>query len=397
MKRKIYVAIAVLIVMVMLVPTLGTACKPKPAGEIVIGILNEMTGFMAPAGIPGTQGAQTMIQMAGSQMAGRPIKVVIEDTATEPAVALDKARKLVEVDKACIIIGPLFGGTHLAIAPYMDKVKVPSLTIEGNWETMALDNQWTWIVSGGLIQHNYPFGIYAYDKLGYRTVTAIYPDMAGGPDFYEGFKRGFEERGGQMVQLQLFPAGTMDFSPYILALKPADALFSFAVAAHVFPYYKAVRELGVKMPILEGPGELGNPAVINELGDAVVGVIYTTSYLYPLDTPGNKEFVDAYQKQWGELPAHLSGCAAAATQIALEALRKTGGDTSGEALAKALGETDMDTVRGRITMTPDRVGTMTFPIAEIVKVNGTYTYKILDTSRVKCERVGDKLTYTVVK
>jgi hypothetical protein len=26
---------------------------------------------------------------------------------------------------------------------------VPNLTVEGNWETMALNNRWTWIVSGG--------------------------------------------------------------------------------------------------------------------------------------------------------------------------------------------------------------------------------------------------------
>jgi hypothetical protein len=52
----------------------------------------------------------------------------------------------------------------------------------------------------GLIQHNYPVGAFAYDTLGYKTASVLYPEMSGGPDFYEGFKRGFIERGGKIVQ-----------------------------------------------------------------------------------------------------------------------------------------------------------------------------------------------------
>lgn len=399
MKRKIYMAIGILMVILMLVPALATGCTPKPPEEIVIGFLNELTGFMAPAGIPGMRGATVAIEMAGSQVAGKPIKFVVEDTATDPATALDKVKKLVETDKACMIIGPIFGGTALAIAPYLDKVKVPDLTIEGNWETMALDNQWTWIVSGGLIQHNWPLGVYAYKDLGYRTATAIYPETSGGPDFYEGFRRPFTELGGTIVQEQKFPSPTMDFSPYLLALKPADFLYTFPVGEMVFPFYKAVGELGLKMTILSGPDEMPNPAIANMLAPALQGVDLriNTSYFYVIDTPGNKEFVDAYQKQWGELPAHTAGAAASAVQVGLEAITKAGGDTSGEALAEALGKIDMDTIRGHITMTPDRVGTVTFWLAQVVKGDDTYTYKILKKSVISCTRVGDQLTYAIVE
>jgi branched-chain amino acid transport system substrate-binding protein len=397
MKRFVRLAVVLLMAVVILLPLLFTPCNSQPAGEIVIGYLTDLTGFMAPPGIPGMKAAKTILNMNGYQVNGRRIKLVVEDSATEPAQAMDKVRKLIEVDKACMIIGPIYGGTHLAIAPYLDKVQVPSLTVEANWEKMALDNRWTWIVSGGLIQHNYPVGAYCYDTLGYRTVSLLYPEMSGGPDFYEGFKRGFTERGGKIVQEQWFPPGTKDFGPYILALQRAQADFvqTFAVGEHVFPLYGAVRQLGLKKPIVEAPGESANPAII-KANNGPEGLILGTSYLYTLDTPENRKFVAAYQKEWGELPAHVSGAAASAVQVALEALRKAGGDTSGKALAKALGQVDIDTIRGRITMTPDRVGTVPFVIGKVVKgAKGEFTYQILKRYVVACKKEGNKLTYSV--
>jgi branched-chain amino acid transport system substrate-binding protein len=393
MKRIIQLSAMILAAAIVFVP-----CESRAADEIVIGFLNDLTGFMAPAAIPGMQGAKTMLQIKGSKVDGRPIKLVIEDTACEPAQALDKVRKLVEVDRACMIVGPIFGGTALAIAPYLDKVKVPDLTIEGNWETMALDNHWTWIVSGGLIQQDYQMGIYAYKNAGYKTATSLFPDYAGGPNFYEGFKRGFTESGGKIVQEQFFPVTTKDFTPYLLALKPADVLVVFPVGEATFGFYKAVNDLKLKIRIFGCPDEMGNPAILNALKGGPPGLLISLPYFYTMDTPGNKEFVSAYQKQWKELPGHTSGCAAAAMQVALEAIKKAGGDTSGPALARALGTIDMETVRGRITMTPDRVGTVSYSVASIVKkADGTYSYKVLKTTKVACKKVGNKLTYSIVE
>jgi branched-chain amino acid transport system substrate-binding protein len=277
-------------------------------------------------------------------------------------------------------------------------VKVPSLTLEANWETMALKNKWTWMANGGLIQNTYSLGIYAYEDLGYRKVSALYPEVSGGPDFFRGFKMGFNEKGGEIIQEQVFSPQTQDFIPYLINVKKdADALWEFAVGAFSFPFFKAMQEVGFKKPTIEGPGELPNPEVVKAIGDVLIGKRFITSYFYTLDTPGNKAFVAAYKKRWGELPAHLSGCGYSAAQIAIEALRQTGGDTSGEALSKALGRTSINSVRGRVTLTPDRVGTLDYFAGEIAKVKGEYTYEYLKKYRVKMARVGDKLEYSVVK
>ncbi len=391
MKRKIYVAIAVLIVMVMLVPTLGTACKPKPAGEIVIGMLAELTGPIAPAGIPSMQGATVGFEQLPHEVAGRPIKFVVEDTASEPGPALDKARKLVEVDGASMIQGPLFGSCIAAVAPYLDKAKVPYMMLEAAPGSYNLDYNWIWQPLGTQHQLDYGFGRFAYNELGYKTVTIMAPEVADGPEFMRGFKDGFTESGGQVVQEQYYPPVVDDFTPYLLRLQKADALETFHPGTYVFGFYKAVAELGLNMPIIECPGEMPSPPIQQALGDATIGVVFQAGYHFTLDTPGNKEFVDAYQKRWGELPTHIAGDAYRNAQLMLEALNKTGGDTSPEALAKAFGDISMDTVQGHVSFTPERIGVCEYTVYKIAKVGGEKTYEVLAKYRVMSKKVGDKL------
>jgi branched-chain amino acid transport system substrate-binding protein len=396
-KQKICVIVAIQLIAVILVTALAAGCTPKPQQEeIVIGVVNEMTGFMSPAAIPNTHGIQTMLEMQGAQVDGRPIKLVIEDTACDPAMAVDKVKKLVEFNKACMIVGPLFGGTFVAMAPYLNTVHVPDITVEANWENVVLDNDWSWIVSGGLIQSNYSAGTYAYEA-GYRTATCLFPESSGGPDFYEGFRRSFTELGGTIVQDQWFGPDTKDFSPYIMAMKPADVLFVFPVGELCFNFYKTVRELNFTTPIVGSPDEMGNPAILAAMGGGPPNLAINAAWVYTYDTPENKEFVAAYQKDWGELPGMTSGAGASAMQVALEALKMAGGDTSGQALAEALGKIDIDTIRGRITMTPDRVGTVPWVIIKPVQASdGTWTYEIIKRNSVVCKRVGDTLTNKVV-
>ncbi len=48
-------------------------------------------------------------------------RVIVEDEAGSPAVAMDKARKLVETDKVCLFLGPFHGGAVAALAGYADQ------------------------------------------------------------------------------------------------------------------------------------------------------------------------------------------------------------------------------------------------------------------------------------
>ena len=105
-------AIFVVLALTLSNPQFGTA---QTAGPIKIGGLFELTGFLAPIGKEAQQGALIALEQMGGKLLGRPVEFVLEDSATDVNTSMDKMRKLVEVDKVRIIVGPIFGGSQDAM------------------------------------------------------------------------------------------------------------------------------------------------------------------------------------------------------------------------------------------------------------------------------------------
>jgi branched-chain amino acid transport system substrate-binding protein len=366
--------------------------------EIKIGFITDLTSFLAEHGIAGRQGIILAMEEVKYTVAGRPIKLIIEDEASDPAVGLDKARKLVETDKVCMFIGPFNGSTGGAVSAYNSKVGIPHLL---PWYPVANDAMakatWSWVTFGTLSQPPYGMGAYTYDKLGYRTLTAMATDYVAGREFIAGAKAAFEERGGKIIQEQWIPMNTKDVSPYISALKKADALLVWFAGVTVIPGFSQLREYKVQMPlIMPQSGHSTNPKIMNEMGDNCVGIITPDAYIWTIDNPKNKKFVEAFMKRWGELPPGPAYGSYVSAQIVLAALEKTHGDTSPKALAKALDETNYPGVLGNIRFGDARIGVGNYVIYKHVKVDNKITGDVLANCTVATKRVGDKLVHVLV-
>jgi branched-chain amino acid transport system substrate-binding protein len=77
---------------------------------------------------------------------GRPIKLVIHDTESNPDVALRMARQLVEAENVLAIIGPTSTGEGLAVKKYTEEKKVPTIMTVGGDPIIAGGNfgPFTW-------------------------------------------------------------------------------------------------------------------------------------------------------------------------------------------------------------------------------------------------------------
>lgn len=408
MKRK---ALCMVLAMVMLIALFAAACAPaaekepmvekEPIAEkepIKIGFLTDLTGILSVNGIPARQGAIMAMEEIGYQLDGRPVELIIEDEASDPAIAVERARKLVETDKVCMIIGPFHGGCATAVADYISRVGIPQMFKYASVSNHAIkDTPWSWGTFGTMEQQTYATGAYAAEILGFKTATVMATDYEAGRAFVEGFRTAFEERGGKVIQEQWIPMGTADVASYILNLKEADILAPWFAGVTLPAGLRQIREFGAKMPVVMPQAQfMSNPKQIKAVGDDGVGIITADFYHWAIDNPKNKKFVEAYQSRWGELPAAPAYTAYATVQMALEALRKTGGDTSAEALAKALDETKYESIMGLIEFTDARVAISDYIIQKAIKVDGEYTAEILAKYRVRTDKVGDKLVHHVV-
>jgi len=385
-------------VMGILVSLLGTGfnayAEEKP---IKIGFIADFTGPLTEHGIAGKQGAILAMEKAGNKVGGRPVELIVEDEASDPAVAMDKARKLVETDKVSMILGPFHGGCAGAVAGYVGRVRTPMMTY---WHSTAnavmLKTKWVWAPLGTLSSVSYPTGAYAYEKLGYRTATTMGTDYVAGREFIGGGVMGFTDRGGKIIQQQWVPLGTKDVSSYITVLKDADALFAWFMGVTVIPGLRQLREYKVKMPIImPQSGHSTHPKIMEQMGDTCLGIITSCLYAWTIDTPENKEFVDAYQKRWGHLPGGLSYGGYTTVQMALAALEKTGDDTSPEAIAKALDAIEFQAMLGTIRFGEARIGTTNNVTYKHAKVNGQIVPQVIGTSTVVTKKVGNKLVHSL--
>lgn len=369
---------------------------------IKIGLVTDLTGFLNVNGVHIRQAALMALEEINYTVAGRKIEFIVEDEAGSPAIAMDKARKLVETDKVCAFLGPFHGGAVVALANYANKVQVPQIV---TWYSIPGDQMltmnWTWVPIGSLEQIGVPAGAYAYDKLGFRTATTLALDYVAGRKFMGGCTDTFEKKGGKLIQQQWMPMDTKDTAPYLTALKQADVFMPWFAGVTHNVGIRQIKEYGIKMPIiLPQAGYMAHPDQIKEIGDFGVGFITSEAYVWNIDTPENKAFVAKYKEKYKMLPAGPCYGGYFNMQILLAALKKTGGDSSRNALAKALDQTQMKGFLGDFSFGDARLGIGNYFVHKEIKKEGSeapYQSEILAKYQIKPVKVGNKIEYKILK
>src|SRR3954466_7682621 len=84
------------------------------AAPIRIGLMAPLTGVVAAGGREIVDGFKLFWDSIGNEVGGRKIELIVEDDASNPDTALQKARRLVEQTKVDFLFGNLLANTGLA-------------------------------------------------------------------------------------------------------------------------------------------------------------------------------------------------------------------------------------------------------------------------------------------
>jgi branched-chain amino acid transport system substrate-binding protein len=330
-----------------------TTAAPAATGEpIKIGFNEGLTGFMATDAQIADQGIQTALALAGNQAAGRPIEYVKVDNASDPVQAVDKERKLVEDDK-CVMTMTIFSPAVRAISDYLAKAGgIPQIGINPMpMSTLETASNLLFIPSGILNLGGYLLGKYATDVLGYKTANCIHYDDLPAYDYQAAFEKGFAEGGGKVLDVQYVPIDTVDFSPYLTAMQPADMCLWWIFGNGAVPFIKQYNDYGQKAMLISPMAQNVTEGQMLELGDLGVGLLGFDYYSPEIDSSVNKAFVEKYKEMWnGEYPAPQAFSAWAAVNLFLEGVKKTNGDTTPAKLIEAMSTVAYETPAGTYTM-----------------------------------------------
>ena len=173
----------------------------------------------------------------------------------------------------------------------------------------------------------------------------------------EFFNQRFLELGGNIVTEQSFGTGDKDFKRQLLRIKAKkpDAIFIPGYYIEVGLIAAQARRLGIKATLLGGDG-WDNPKLSQIGKDAVVGGYFTNHYSTQINRQSSKEFVRRFLKRYGHEPDGLSAMAFDATNMLIEALKKTP-ELTRAALRDTLAQTkDFKGVTSDISLDKNRNG-----------------------------------------
>jgi branched-chain amino acid transport system substrate-binding protein len=300
-------------------------------------------------------GIELALEEVNYKVAGKTVQLIVEDSATSVDAAVEKFKKLADKDGVHIIVGPLMGDAHDAIAPLAKEkgVLVYPTTVDAQ---------------------TYPFGKYVYEKLGYKTMVGIAADYSGKRGYADGVYKGFEEAGGKVIQKIYAPLGTPDYSPYITQMQKADVvMYALEGPGPVSRFIYQYRQAGNKGPMvtITQDGDYTAEALA-ELKDIALGIQGESTYTWKLDNPENKKFVEAIKKKTNTVPGSPEQNAYTLTKAILAGLEKTGGDDTVTKLFPAITSLKFNTPAGPLEWTPEGVAICNMYVTQAEKVGNNY-------------------------
>src|ERR671935_2060218 len=364
-----------------------------PAQQTIkIGMINVLSGQFADAGAQLDNGVKTYMKMHGDTVAGKKIEIIRRDAGgIAPDVAKRHAQELVVRDKVDLLAGFLLTPNALAAADVSAEAKKFMVVMNAATSIIITKSPYMIRTSVTLPQIMETFGTWAATKGGIKQNYTMVTDYGPGHDSEAAFKTGFEGAGGKIIGSVRFPPQNPDFAAFVQRAKdinPESIMIFIPGGAQPAALGKAFAERGVdlnKTKVL-GSGETTAEQALKVMGDAGLGVISAWHYDYKSNAPLNVEFVKLFNEMHGRNPDFFSMGGYDGMHAIYEALKKTGGNTDGDALIAAAKGLKWNSPRGPMSIDADtRDVVQTIYIRRVEKVGGELVNVVFD----KIENVKD--------
>ena len=344
-----------------LAAALGAALMAAPAAAddntVTVGLILPMTGPSASTGKQERAGAELYIREHGDTVAGKKIQLVVKDDTGAADVTKRLAEELVGNDHAKVLMG--FGLTPLALAaaPVATEAKVPEIVTAAATAMITEKSPYAVRTSFTLPQASAPMAEWAL-KNGIKKVVTIVTDYGPGIDAEKWFGETFEKGGGTLAEKIRVPLKNPDFAPFLQRVKDAapDAVFVFVPSGFGAIFMKQFVERGLDKAGIKliGTGDVTDDDLLADIGDPALGAVTTHHYSAAHDSPENKAFVEAFQKANNGLrPNFMAVAAYDGMALLYQALEKTKGDASGDALLAAMKGLSWTSPRGPVSIDPE--------------------------------------------
>ncbi|MEM7463114.1 MAG: ABC transporter substrate-binding protein [Pseudomonadota bacterium] len=350
------------------------ALAESHGGKVKVGMITTLSGGGAGLGIDVRDGFLLALTQSGNDA----VEVVVEDDQRKPDIAVQLADEMVQSENVDVLTGIIWSNLAMAV--------VPSVTAQG--KVYLSPNAGPSALAGKGCHKNYfnvawqndnlheAAGAYANDA-GYKKSFILAPNYPAGKDALTGYKRYFK---GDLAGEVYTKLGQTDYAAEIAQIRASDAdsVFFFLPGGMGISFLKQYSGSGVDLPVV-GPAFSFDQGILQAVGEAALGVKNSSQWSKDIDNPANKQFVEAFQAEYGRLPSLYASQGYDTANLLLSAIEKADVKDS-DAFLAALKAAEFDSVRGNFSFGPNNHPVQDIYVREVIKEGDVFTNKIIATA-----------------
>jgi ABC-type branched-subunit amino acid transport system substrate-binding protein len=314
-------------------------------GPIKMGIATDITGPIAGAGNADWQVAQFTVEQINKDggILGQPIELYLEDTASDPKIAVGNVRRLIQERRVDVVLGGITSAMRQAIKdPIVNRGRTlyiyPQL-YEGQECTKHLFC--TGPTPAQQCDRLIPYLIKTVGKKRFAMPSANYV----WPQLLNKYARNvIEANGGEVVFEEYYPLDQAEYSATISKIKEGkvDCVFNTVIPPGLLPFVKQLYESGFQ----KNGGVLTcvyfDENILNFLpAPEIDGSLSCLDYFQAVDDPFSKKLTDAYSKRFPDTKyLFTAGSAATGMYRGIKfyeaAVKETKGDLHRDAVSAAM-------------------------------------------------------------
>lgn len=278
--------------------------------DIVVGAPNSLTGGFGEGGrqvVLGLELAINEINASGGLMSlgGAKLRLVSADTSSDnPAQASSVTRRLISQDGAAILVGAHTSTMTLSAQIEAEKAEVPIITTSYADQIVERGYKYTFKLppnSTTLAKQSAEYLRQMYREVKKQEIkrVAIFFGTDAASQAAGKVSSGLAKEAGQeVVASGSFPSGLTDPTPVLVPIIQAkpDVLYLNAFTADVILITRALRSVGVKVPILGSGSGISVKSIPESLGDAADGIMGSLFWNWDLPIEGVSGFDALYRK-----------------------------------------------------------------------------------------------------
>jgi branched-chain amino acid transport system substrate-binding protein len=321
-----------------LVLTVTIAATARAAEPIYLGLVDEVTGPQAEAGVLTMNGVKLAVDEVNATggIMGRPVELRVEDNgSTNPGTVLAYS-KLADQGGVVAVIGPLRSTQVQAASPTIAKARLPAFIGGSDPSLTRVNNPWIFRIRPNDLFSSRVMAEYAVKTLKGSKIAIVHSTDTFGAGGKNALVEALKAYGIEPVLIQGYTNNSQDFTAIVLAIKKsgADLLATYMTnAPDVGICAKQLRQLGVSVPWI-GSASLATDTALKLAGEALWGT-YTVSDFVIESNEESKAFAKKFRARHNFDPDLFSGWAYGAVYLIKHAIEKAK-STDPEAMRQAL-------------------------------------------------------------